>query len=69
MTLHKAIKLILEEKVVEMSTQQIADELNKRKLYSKKDGSLITDFQVHGRTKNYPNLFIRIGNNVALKRD
>lgn len=69
MTLHEAIKIILEENGVDMSTKQIAEELNKRKIYSKKDGSLITDYQVHGRTKNYPNLFNRSGSIVSLKKD
>ena len=66
MTLHEAIIIILKEKGGEMSTGDIARELNKRKLYSKKDGSEITAFQVHGRTKNYPKLFTRNGSKVGL---
>jgi hypothetical protein len=66
MTLHEAIIIILQEKGGEMSTSDIARELNKRNLYSKKDGSEITDFQIHGRTKNYPKLFTRNGSKVGL---
>jgi len=41
-------------------------ELNRRGLYAKKDRTQITDFQVHGRTKNYPKLFRREGTTVSL---
>jgi hypothetical protein len=34
-----------------MTRQEIADEINERKLYSKKDGTPVTAFQIHGRTK------------------
>lgn len=49
-----------------MTTQQIADELNKNEWYRKKDGSKITAFQIHSRTKNYPNIFHRDGSTVSL---
>ncbi|MCE1271431.1 MAG: hypothetical protein LWW88_07695 [Acinetobacter sp.] len=49
-----------------MTTQQIADELNKNGWYQKKDGSKIQAFQIHGRTKNYPNIFERAGSTVSL---
>lgn len=51
-----------------MTTQAIADELNHRKWYQKGDGSAITAFQIHGRTKNYSNLFVRNGSLVSLVR-
>lgn len=53
MYLHEAIVIILKENEGTLTTREIADELNSRQLYTKKDGSPITDFQVHGRTKNY----------------
>jgi len=68
MTLHEAIIIILKEKDGEMTTAYIARELNNRKLYSKKDGSEITDYQIHGRTKNYPKLFTRNGSKVGLAK-
>ena len=40
-----------------MTTQQIADELNKNGWYQKKDGSKIQAFQIHGRTRKYANIF------------
>lgn len=66
MTLHEAIIVILKEKDREMTTTEIANELNKSNLYSKKDGSEMTDYQVHGRTKNYSKLFSRSGSKVGL---
>lgn len=67
MKLHEAIIQVLQNNGKEMTTQQIANELNRLKLYVKKDKSEITDFQVHGRTKNYPLLFTRNGSKVGLK--
>lgn len=49
-----------------MSTQDIADELNKNGWYKKKDGSAIQAFQIHGRTRNYAQLFEREGSMVSL---
>jgi hypothetical protein len=64
--LHEAIVKILHAKNCEMNTKDISDEVNKRKVYAKKDGSDITAFQIHGRTKNYPKLFTRRGSSVGL---
>jgi hypothetical protein len=49
-----------------MTTKEIADDLNKNKWYVKRDGSKITDFQILGRTKNYPQYFNRDGSKVSL---
>ena len=49
-----------------MMTQQIADELNKNGWYQKKNGSIIQAFQIHGRTRNYANIFARNGSIVSL---
>ena len=49
-----------------MTTQQIADELNKNGWYQKKDGSPIQAFQIHGRTRNYSHIFDRNGSTVSL---
>lgn len=66
MTLHKAIEKLLRQKGRSLTTYEIAEELNRNKWYTKKDGSLITDFQIHGRTRNYSHLFKRDGSMVAL---
>ncbi|MBZ0247438.1 MAG: winged helix-turn-helix domain-containing protein [Cyclobacteriaceae bacterium] len=67
MKLHDAISQVLMEHKGPMTTSEIADALNKNGLYVKKDGSPITAFQIHGRTRNYPHLFDRDGSLVSLK--
>lgn len=66
MKLHDAIIQVLVNEKRSMSTKEIAEKLNENKLYVKKDNSEITDFQIHGRTKNYPKLFNREGSIVSL---
>jgi hypoxanthine-DNA glycosylase len=66
MTLHEAIEKLLRQTGRPMTTQQIADELNKNGYYKKKDGSAIQAFQIYGRTRNYANIFERDGSTVSL---
>lgn len=66
MTLHEAIEKLIRQTGRPMTTQQIADELNKNGWYQKKDGSKIQAFQIHGRTRNYANIFDRDGSTVSL---
>lgn len=68
MTLHEAIEKLLRQAQRPMTIQQIADALNRNGWYEKKDGSKITAYQIHGRTKNYPNIFHRDGSIVSLVR-
>ena len=48
---------------------EIATHANTRGRYIKRDGTPITDFQVHGRTQNYSRLFERSGSRVRLRTD
>ncbi len=66
MTLHEAIVKLLKEKGHSMTTTEIANSLNENKWYTKKDGSAIIPYQIHGRTKNYDKLFRREGATVFL---
>lgn len=66
MTLHEAIVKLIRQTGRPMTTAEIANELNKNKWYQKKDGSPITPYQIHGRTKNYPGLFKKDGSIVSL---
>lgn len=69
-TLHLEIAAILSESGREwMTTAEIADEVNRRGRYHKRDGSLVSQFQVHGRTQNYSALFERNGSRVRLRRN
>lgn len=67
MTLHEEIVQILKEAGKPLPTTQIADLANERKNYTKSDDSLISPFQIHGRTRNYSNLFLRRKALVGLK--
>lgn len=66
MTLHEAIVKLLKEKGHSMTITEIANTLNENKWYMKKDGSDITPYQIHGRTKNYEKLFRRENSMVFL---
>lgn len=67
MTLHEEIFQILKETGKPLSTAQISDQVNKRKNYIKNDGSEVSPFQIHGRTRNYLKLFLRNKTIVGLK--
>ena len=61
-TLHEEIQdILIANNNVWMTTHEIAAQVNLRGRYRKKDGSEVTDFQIHGRTRNYPKLFDREG--------
>lgn len=66
MTLHEAIKILLIETGGSLTTKEIALRLNKNSWYKKKDNSVITSFQIHGRVKNYPMIFHLEGSKVSL---
>lgn len=68
MTLHEAIEKLLKEKGRSMTTSEITEALNENRWFTKKDGSEICQFQVHGRTHNYSRLFDRDGTKVSLKK-
>jgi|GEM_PF-988227 len=67
MTLHEEIVQILKEAGKPLPTSQIANLVNKRKNYIKDDRSEVSPFQIHGRTRNYSNLFLRNQALVGLK--
>ena len=66
MKLHEAIEKLLRKVGKPMTTKEIATQLNKNGWYQKKDGSAITAFQIHGRTKKYDHLFNRNVSTVSL---
>jgi 5-methylcytosine-specific restriction protein A len=66
--LHDEIRdILLEHGAREMTTNQIAEIVNGRGLYRKRDGTPVTAFQIHGRTRKRPELFDRDGSRVSLK--
>jgi hypothetical protein len=68
MTLHEAIVSLLKQKNKPMSILEITEELNQSGLYERSDGKEVCSFQVHGRTHNFNQLFVRNGNMVSLKQ-
>ncbi len=70
-TLHQEITGILDANGnCWMTTDEIAKAVRARGIYRKRDGtSDVSAFQIHGRTKNYPNLFERKGSRVRRRSD
>jgi hypothetical protein len=67
-TLHEELARILRRQGNEWThVDDLADAVNEAGIFRKRDGSAVTDFQVHGRTKNYPDLFERSGPRVRLR--
>jgi hypothetical protein len=69
MTLHDALARVLEDIGNEwMTARELADEVNRRGLYRKRDGSPVEVNQVHARTNNYEDLFEKNGPKIRLKK-
>lgn len=69
MYLHEAIAKVLKEKNRPMTARELADELNQRKLYIKKDETLIETSQIHARVKNYTQLFRKRDGLISLREE
>ena len=52
-----------------MTTRELADAVNARGKFRKRDGSLVAVFQIHGRTKNYSRIFERDNSRVRLREE
>lgn len=67
MTLHELIGRLLREAGRMLSTRELADLVNDDGSYVKRDKTRVTDFQIHGRTRNYSSIFVRDGSLVGLR--
>jgi hypothetical protein len=68
MTLHEVIILILGETISgAMTTVEIADELNRRDLYQRRDNQDIPPSQVGARVRQYSHLFINVEGQISLR--
>ena len=57
-TLHKAIRIVLSDRESRTATtQEISEEIERRRLYSRKDGEVARAKQIHARVRQYPALF------------
>jgi hypothetical protein len=69
-TLHEALAQVLRENENQwMAARELADAVNRRGLYRKRDGSVVEVNQVHARTHNYSALFEKDGANIRLREE
>ena len=68
-TLHEAMKIVLSEAENKtMHAAELADEIYRRRLYLKKDGSKAQYTQIRARCGHYPDMFEALpGNRIKLK--
>jgi hypothetical protein len=67
-TLHEALARVLEDAGNEgMTARELADAVNRRGLYRKRDGGPVEVNQVHARINNYTDLFEKDGSKIRLK--
>jgi hypothetical protein len=69
MFLHEAITQVLKEHNRPMTARELVDEINRRKLYIKRDESSIKTSQIHARVKNYPHLFRKSDGLISIRED
>lgn len=68
LTLHEALARVLEGAGNEpMTARELADAVNRRQLYRKRDGSSVEVNQVHARVNNYGDLFEKSELGIRLK--
>lgn len=68
LTLHEAVAQVLSEHENRwMTARELADIVNERKLYRKKDGTEVEVNQVHARTTNYKKLFEKDASRIRLR--
>lgn len=69
MTCHEAMADVLRQSGGPLSSRQIADAINRRRLYAMRDGRDVHQSQVSARARNYPDLFERTADRrIALRR-
>lgn len=67
MTLHEAMRQVLEAAPGRrLQARALLDQINRRGLYRMRDGRAVGLQQIHARVANYPQLFVRSGDAIAL---
>ena len=70
LTLHEALDVVLTDAGNEWThVRDLADAVNRRGLYARRDGGPVQPNQVHARTRNYMHLFEKRGPMVRLRLD
>jgi len=68
LTLHEAIRqVLLDRDNAPTSARELADEINARELYRKRDGSPVEVNQIHARINNYGTMFKKVGTKIHLR--
>ena len=67
MTLHEAIERVL-VKHGSLSAPEIADEINRLRLYARGDGGRVPATQIHARVRHHPDLFFSTNGKIHLIR-
>lgn len=66
MTLHEAMIVVLKEKTMSLHPKEIADTINRRELYHRKDRLPLSAGQIRARVGRYPHLFEKTKDSPAL---
>lgn len=66
LTLHAAIQRVLTDAGCALTSREIADAVNERRLYARGDAQPVPASQISARIRNYPVLFTKMGNKIAL---
>ena len=67
MALHDVVIGVLNARGQSMTAREIADEIAYRKLFQQRNGTPANVFQISARIDSYPKLFVKKGQDVALK--
>lgn len=67
MALHDVVIGVLNARGQPMTAREIADEIAYRKLFQQKNGTPTNVSQISTRIDNHPELFVKKGQDVALK--
>ena len=67
MFLHEAIAQVLRDNNKSMTMIDLAEEINHKKLYRRKDGKDIEPGQISARVSNHPELFVSVEGEIRLK--
>jgi hypothetical protein len=70
LTLHEALVQVLSERGSQgLTARELADAVNRRRLYRKRDGSSVEVNQVQARVNNYGSLFTKEGTLIRLREE
>lgn len=66
MTLHEAILIVLRNEGRPMTTREIADVVNRQKLYERGDKEDVPASQISARVNHYLNIFQKVDGKIGL---